>query len=43
MAPRESLFNMLGCDDTISFCYRKEHPLNDTEIYTQFAQRYGAK
>lgn len=40
---RSSLFNMLGNDDTISFCYREENPLDDTEIYAQFAQRYGIK
>lgn len=39
---RESLFNMLGNDDTISFCYREENPLNDVDIYTQFTKRYGA-
>ncbi len=40
---RENLFNMLGNDDTISFCYREENPLDDTEIYAQFAQRYGIR
>lgn len=36
---RENLYKMLGNDDTISFCYREENPLSDTEIYQQFAQR----
>lgn len=40
---RENLFNMLGNDDTISFCYREENPLDDTEICAQFAQRYGIR
>lgn len=38
---REDLFNMLGSDDTISFCYRAENPLDDVEIYEKFAQQYG--
>lgn len=37
---RENLFNMLGKnDDTISFCYREENPLEDAEICAQFAQQ----
>lgn len=38
---RENLFSLLGSDDTISFCYRKENSINDTEIYFYCAQRYG--
>lgn len=35
---REGLFNMLGNDDTISFCYREADALSDIEIYTQFTK-----
>lgn len=37
---RENLFNMLGGDDTISFFYREENPLDDLEIYNNFLRRY---
>lgn len=40
---RESLFNMLGDDDTISFCYRADNELSDVEIYNNFAKKYGIK
>ena len=40
---RNNLYNMLGRDDTISFCYRESDSLSDTEIYNQFAQRYGIR
>lgn len=40
---RNNLFNMLGNDDTISFCYREENPLDDTEIYAQFSQHYDIR
>lgn len=40
---RENLYKMLDNDDTISFCYREDNPLSDTEIYHQFAQRNKIK
>lgn len=39
---RSALFDKLGKNDnTISFYYREENPLDDIEIYTRFAQQYG--
>lgn len=38
---RADLFDMLGGDDTISFCYREENPLSDLEICKQFHKQYG--
>lgn len=38
---RPDLFNMLGGDDNISFCYRAENALTDLEIYEEFTARYG--
>lgn len=40
---RKSLFDMLGNDDTISFCYRAENPLSDIEIYENFTRQYGIR
>ena len=41
---RSALFDKLGKNDnTISFYYREENPLDDIEIYTRFAQQYGIK
>lgn len=40
---RPSLFEMLGSDNTISFYYREQDPLDDLAIYEQFMQRYGLK
>lgn len=40
---RPRLFDMLGRDDTISFCYRENDALKDIEIYEQFMRSYGLK
>lgn len=38
---RKTLFDLLGGDDTISFYYRDENPLSDSEICDKFRQQYG--
>lgn len=38
---RPNLFEMLGSEDTLSFCYRENDPLTDLEIYEQFMRNYG--
>lgn len=38
---RPNLFNMLGNDNTLSFCYREQDSLDDEEIYAKFAAREG--
>ncbi len=40
---RPELFNKLGGDNKISFCYRENNPLTDIEIYEQFMRSYGIK
>ncbi len=40
---RRNLFDMLGGDDTVSFCYRAENPLSDADICDKFRQQYGIK
>lgn len=35
---RENLFNTLGNDKTISFCYRQDDELSDAEIIANFAR-----
>lgn len=38
---RPSLYETLGGDDTLSFCYRENNSLTDIEIYEQFMRNYG--
>jgi len=38
---RETLYERLGGDDTISFCYREENELDDITIINQFMINYG--
>lgn len=40
---RRNLFDLLGGDDTVSFCYRAEDSLSDAEICHKFRQQYGIR
>lgn len=40
---RPNLFNLLGHDDTVSFCYRDHDPLSDEEICARVAAREGRR
>lgn len=39
---RENLFRMFEREDTVSFCYREENPLDDEEICANFAKNENA-